>query len=75
METKGGYVVRFSVPNAALTVDVNGKPVPMAQFPQTHTPIQVTSFTHVSHGGTELTVLALMIAEETEPAPASTGAT
>lgn len=74
METKGVYVVRFSVPNA-LTVDVNGKPVPMARFLQTHIPIQVTSLTHVSHGGKELTVLALMIAEETKPAPASTGAT
>jgi hypothetical protein len=38
--------------------------VPMTQFLQTHSPIQVTDLTHVQHGGSELTVVGLMIAEE-----------
>jgi hypothetical protein len=60
---RGVYLVRFNVPGS-LTVDVDGNQVPMDQFVQRYNPIQVTSLTHVTHGGQELTVAALLIAEE-----------
>lgn len=63
MERKGVYVVRYSTSAPTLTVDVEGKQVPMEEFVKNHEPIQVTSLTEVDVHG-PLTVVGLLIAKE-----------
>lgn len=66
------YLVRYARTAEApdLTVAVDGNSVPMAEFVQTHVPVQVTSLTEEPQRKGVL--VGLMIAEE-KPAPRSGG--
>lgn len=61
MENRKVYLVSLS--GLTLTVNVAGQQVPMDEFLQTHTPVQVTNLTQLNVPKT-LDAVGLMIADE-----------
>ena len=74
MAKRSVYAVFCSGDEHRLTVSVEGKSVPMDEFVQTHTPVQVSGVTHLNPGTQVQNFIGLMIAEETaKPVKATSG--
>lgn len=61
------YALFCSGDDHRLTVSVEEKSVPMEEFVQGHTPIQVSSLTHLNPGTSAQNWIGLIIAEKNEP--------
>jgi len=65
------YVVHYHGETSSLTVSLGERSVPMDEFVQNYTPIQITSLTDLVPGAKVQAFIGLMIAEESggsEPA-------
>lgn len=58
------YVIHYHGGISTLTVSVDGRSVPMDEFVQSHTPIQITSLTDLAPNTSVQVFIGLMIAEE-----------
>jgi hypothetical protein len=66
MVKRGVYAVFCNADEHRLAVSVGGRWVPMDEFVQTHTPVQLSGLTPQNPGAQARDFIGLMIADETE---------